>query len=122
MSKFVPTPRLVSLYREGLTLRQVAERVGITHQAVWERFVRTGIELRPRTKPPAPPVPKPTKMPRLRKHPEIADLKVGDSLLLERPRRKGRWQGSYYRMAARIGIKLKVEMVNTEHVRLTRVE
>lgn len=39
---------LKELYDRGLTLRQIAERVGMTHQAVHQKLVRAGVELRPR--------------------------------------------------------------------------
>ena len=39
------------LYEDGLSLRQVAARVGITHNAVKKRLLKAGVTLRPAHRP-----------------------------------------------------------------------
>lgn len=38
----------VMLYRDGLTLRAIAEKMGVSHQAVHKLLVKAGVERRPR--------------------------------------------------------------------------
>lgn len=41
-------PELRRLYEvDGLTLRQIAKRFGVTHQAVHDRLLRMGVAMRP---------------------------------------------------------------------------
>ena len=50
--RFVPDPTLdtnemIELYKEGLTLKQIGERLNCTGAAVRYRLIRTGMKLRP---------------------------------------------------------------------------
>jgi predicted DNA-binding protein YlxM (UPF0122 family) len=40
--------RMKAMYAKGLTLRQIAEKLGVTHQAVHQQLTRAGVPMRPR--------------------------------------------------------------------------
>ncbi len=42
----ITTERLIALYKDGLSTPEIAERVGLTAQSVYLRFVKAGIESR----------------------------------------------------------------------------
>lgn len=57
-----------------------------------------------------------------RKYPELANLQVGESMTVPRPKKQGRFQHYFYPMAQKHGIKVSVKTLNGDTVRLTRVE
>lgn len=42
------SPEIVRLYAAGEHLRQIAEKAGVTHEAVRQRLLKAGVTLRPR--------------------------------------------------------------------------
>jgi predicted DNA-binding protein YlxM (UPF0122 family) len=40
--------QMKALYAKGFTLRQIAERLGLTHQAVHQKLTAAGVAMRPR--------------------------------------------------------------------------
>jgi DNA-directed RNA polymerase specialized sigma24 family protein len=39
---------MVRLYERGLTLRQIADKMGVSYQAVHQTLTRAGVQFRPR--------------------------------------------------------------------------
>ena len=56
-----------------------------------------------------------------RKHPELETLKIGESIVVDRPRPR-RFHVYYYNMAKYLGIHLSVKTLDDKNVQLTRVE
>lgn len=57
-----------------------------------------------------------------RKHPELGELKVGESLIVPRPNKRQKYQTYFYSMAKLVGIRVSVKTMDERSVRLTRVE
>lgn len=87
---------------------QIAREIGRSGGTVYKMLRAHGIERR-----------KPAEW--MTKHPELGQLKIGESLLLPRPKRR-KFQHYFYIMAKPYGIRVSVRTIDEKSVRITRVE
>jgi hypothetical protein len=53
--------------------------------------------------------------------PGLESLRIGESILLPRPRSRGKWQAYFYYAAAKWGFKISVNAIGDENARVTRL-
>lgn len=100
---------LVRLYVDDkVPLSVIAKRIGISHGAIRKYLIACGIEIRSTDS--------------FRTFPELGKLKVGESVLLPRPARKGSPHLTYYKMARTYKIRVSVRAADERTFRVTRVE
>jgi predicted DNA-binding protein YlxM (UPF0122 family) len=93
---------------QRLSVEKVAERLGKSKHAVRKSLQAHGIKLR-----------RPAEW--VRKHPELADLNIGESLIVPRPNRRKPYS-NFYSMATPLGIRLSLKTIDPETIQITRVE
>lgn len=102
--------RLTQMYvDEKKTGKEIGLEIGVSATTVFKRLARYGIDRR-----------RPADW--KRKHPELAGLEVGESLIVPRPKRRTKYQHYYYFMGKSLGIRISVKTLDDSHVRLTRVK
>ena len=100
---------IVKMYDdEKVPLSQIADRMGISHGAIRKFLIACGIEIRSTDS--------------FRTFPELGKLKVGESLLLPRPVRKGSPHLTYYKMAKTYNIRVSVRTFDERTFRVTRIK
>jgi hypothetical protein len=82
--------------------------MGISHGAIRKFLIACGIEIRSTDS--------------FRTFPELGKLKVGESLLLPRPERKGSQHLTYYKMAKTYNIRVSVRTFDERTFRVTRIK
>jgi predicted DNA-binding protein YlxM (UPF0122 family) len=100
---------IVRMYAdEELTLAKIGKSLDISETRIRDHLVECGVEIRSAGT--------------FRKFPQLGELKVGESILLPKPKSKRSLYFSFYRMARLFKIRISLKSIDERNFRATRIK